>query len=688
MTTGFVWAIAILCLPTLVLAGGVAGCLREHDDATRALSLPFAYACVVVCGVLAVRLGVRGQALTLVTVGPALLAGAYLLYRRGPRSLPLWPLAGAGITLAILASPYRWDKPGVLGWNVGNDSVVHATYAEALGMPDRAPVAGSSARLVVDSFANGYPEGSHALFAAVLAFSRDPLTSFNPVLAVMMAFAAFPAYWLIRRQLASAPLAGIGAAGAAGGYLQFGFYSQGFMPQLALTALLFGALGLGYEAIASASLVLAGMAGVTAAGAVIMYSAAVGVYLAPAAVLALIALAVVPGLSLRTRVLLPAVALAAGALAILPELTRTLRLGRAAAAAAGDPAAFVSDRGNLPGPVDKLTVLGAWIGPDYRVPYIYIRPTHAAMVAAAVLAGAAVLVALRRRRLALPAILVAVAAGAVYVAASSSIYYTAKTYQVAAFPIACAVVAGAAALTRCPWSPQLAVPVAAAGALLLGGLPQPWSSASARPRARPRSRLPSSASSRRSDVTRLTASGSPSCTTTGRRCCCRTRRCPTTAASARTFVPGYGFAGHHRHGLDRAGLPPAASTGSSSRGSAGHPSRRLPSGPREGSAAYRFWSRADGIGRDGGRDLPLERHDALGGLTLAPGASLVAPRSRPARGSRRRRHALVPGALEAARLGLGAMGRQAQLRRAVSGRRPSGTARRSRSEWPACTRCR
>ena len=328
------------------------------------------------------------------TAGPALLAGGCLLVRRGVRGFPLWPLLGAAITLAILASPYRWHKPGVLGWNVGNDSVVHVTYADALAMPDRAPVAGSSADAVVQSFTGGYPEGSHALLAAVIAFSRDPLTTFNPVLAVLMAFAAFPAYWLIRRQLASAPLAGIGAAGAAAGYLQFGYYSQGFLPQMAVTALLFGALGLGYEALATASLSLAAMTGVTAAAALIVYSAAVGVYLGPAAVLAVVALAVRPGLSLRLRIALPAVAIGAAS----SRSCRNSAHARSRAYGGGSgrrPDRFVADRGNLPGPVDKLTVLGAWIGPDYRVPYVYVRPTHVAMVAAAALAGVGVLVALR-----------------------------------------------------------------------------------------------------------------------------------------------------------------------------------------------------------------------------------------------------------------------------------------------------
>ena len=139
VTPGFVYAIAILGVPTLVLAAGIAACLRTHDDATRALSVPVAYACVVICGVAAVRLGIRGQALTVATVGPSLLCGAVLMVQRGLRWLPLWPLLGAGITLAILASPYRFHKPGVLGWNAGNDSVIHVTYAGALAMPDRAP---------------------------------------------------------------------------------------------------------------------------------------------------------------------------------------------------------------------------------------------------------------------------------------------------------------------------------------------------------------------------------------------------------------------------------------------------------------------------------------------------------------------------------------------------------------------
>jgi hypothetical protein len=623
VTAGFIYAIVILGLPTLVLATGVAGVLRTHDDATRALSVPVAYACLVICGVVAVRLGIRGQALTAVTIGPALVGGALLMRWRGWRSLPLWPLLGAALTLAILATPYQSHKAGVLGWNIGNDSVIHVTYADALAMPDRAPIAGSSAHAVVETFAGGYPEGSHALLAAVLAFTRDPLTSFNPVLAVLMAFAAFPAFWLIRRQLASAPLAAIGAAGAAGGYLQFGFYTQGFLPQLAVTALLFGALAFGYEALAAASLALAAMAGVTAAAAVVVYSAAIGVYLGPAAVLALVALAVSRGIPRRLRIGLPAIALGAGLVALLPELGRTLDLARSAAGAAGDPTSFVGDRGNLPGPVDKLTVLGTWIGPDYRVPYLYVRPTHIAMIAAASLAAVAVLVALRHRRFALPAILAAVGVGALYVAANSSIYYTAKTYQVASFPIACAVVAGAAALTRCPW-PRLGIPLALAGALLLGGVGAAV-------------KLGTGMAARAAAVTpvefrQLQTLGLHSPHRLGvalisdawAKALLPDAALPFDASFGADVRPGSGFAGV----LDVDSLQPPSLAGVSwiaeqRLGGASTP----PSAFRltDVTMAYRMWTRAPGSSPLASHTLPFEPATAIGGVVLAPGHTVAAP---------------------------------------------------------------
>ena len=72
-----------------------------------------------------------------------------------------------------------------------------------------------------------------------------------------------------------------------------------------------------------------------------------------------------------------------------------------------------------------------------------MRPTQAAQIAALVLLGVAVVLCLWRQRLALPVMLASVAFAAVYVAHRSDAYYAAKSYQVLAFAVACAVVAGA-----------------------------------------------------------------------------------------------------------------------------------------------------------------------------------------------------------------------------------------------------
>jgi hypothetical protein len=390
-----------------------------------------------------------------------------------------------------------------------------------------------------------------------------------------------------------------------------------------VTALIFGALGLGYEALAGASLVLAAMAGVTAAAAVIVYSAAVGVYLAPAAAFALVALALRPGLSRRARALLPAAAVAAGLVAILPELGRTLLLARTAAGAAGDPTGFVNDRGNLPGPVDALTVLGSWIGGDYRAPHIYVRPTQAGMVAVVVLASVAVLVALRRRRLALPAVLASIGLGALYVTSSSGIYYTAKAYQVAAFPIACAAVAGAAALTRAPWR-GLRLPLALAGALLLGGVGAAM-------------KLGIGFAAGASAVTpaefrQLQALGQQTPHRLGLallydawiKAVLPDAATPFDGSFAPYVRPGYGFDGiFDVDTIDPPGLARVFWIAEPRLGGMSIPPPPFREGP--GIPSVRLWTRPAESAPRTAPTLPLERTGTLGGLTLAPGGALRAP---------------------------------------------------------------
>ena len=268
-------------------------------------------------------------------------------------------------------------------------------------------------------------------------------------------------------------------------------------------------------------------------------------------------------------------------------------------------------------------MLGAWIGPDYRVPYLYIRPTHVAMVAAAALATIGVLVALRHRRLALPAVLVVVGAGAVYVSSSSGIYYTAKTYQVAAFPIACAVVAGAAALTRCPWRPRLAVPAALAGALLLGGFAAAME-------------LGIGQAARAAAVTppefrELQALGRRAPPGLGlalvhddwTKALLPDAALPYDGSFGANVVAGHGFAGI----LDIDSIDPAALGGvdwivEQRLGGTSEPPPPFRS--ERVTPTYRLWLRS-GRTAGTGKAVPLEPPDTLGGLTLAPGDALVAP---------------------------------------------------------------
>jgi hypothetical protein len=295
-----------------------------------------------------------------------------------------------------------------------------------------------------------------------------------------------------------------------------------------------------------------------------------------------------------------------------------------AVSAAGDPTGFSGDRGNLPGPVDKLTVLGAWIGPDYRVPYLSVRPTHAAMVAAVVLAVVAVLVALRRRRLALPAILAAVGIGAVYVASSSSIYYTAKTYQVAAFAIACAVVAGAAALARCPWRRRLAVPIALAGALLLGGVAVAMKQGidmAAR-----------AAAVTPAEFRQLQALGRHTSHRLGlalvhddwTKALLPDAAVPYDGSFGANIRPGSGFAGI----FDVDSIQPSGLEGVDwivEPRFGGTSSPPAPFRQTRSTGAYRLWTRGYGGPSAATQTMPLEKPGTIGGFTLAPGAALVAP---------------------------------------------------------------
>jgi hypothetical protein len=246
------------------------------------------------------------------------------------------------------------------------------------------------------------------------------------------------------------------------------------------------------------------------------------------------------------------------------------------------------------------------------------------MVAAAALAALAVAVALWRRRFALPAILAAVGVGALYVASSSSIYYEAKTYQVAAFPIACAVVAGAAALTRCPWRPRLAVPIALAGALLLGGVAAAM-------------KLGIGMAARAAAVTpaefrELQTLGQKAPHRLGlallhddwTKALLPDAAVPYDGSFGANVRPGYGFAGV----LDVDSIQPGALGSVSWIAEARLGGTSIPPPPfrpARFTTAYRLWTRAAGSSPPATQAFPLERKSTIGGRALVPGEALIAP---------------------------------------------------------------
>ena len=256
---------------------------------------------------------------------------------------------------------------------------------------------------------------------------------------------------------------------------------------------------------------------------------------------------------------------------------------------------------------------------------------------------------------ALPAVLVVVGVGGLYVASTSGIYYTAKAYQVAAFPIACAVVAGAGALTRFPW-PRFALPVALIGALLLGGEAAAFKlgigfaargAAVTPPEFRQLEKL-GQHTPRRLGVALVHDDWTKALLPDA--------ALPYDSSFGANVAPGHDIVGF----LDVDALSPASlgrlywlvepSLGGVS--TPPSPFRLTRATPE-----YRLWTRAAGSPAPAPNAVPLEAKDTLGGLPLAPGQALAAPAIGSPRGPRARRDARIPCHLEAVGHRLGTLGR-------------------------------
>jgi hypothetical protein len=469
MFWGFVAAICVVVVPALALGTALAPACGD-DDAAWALGPIAALAVMVFASETVTELGQGGWLLTMTPVSLGVIGLVICIRRRLSARWLLPPALSVGGALAILAWPYYYVHAGVLGWNVANDSVVHAIESTYIAQGRPAQVPGSAFGSVAESQYNGgYPHGAHELVAAVITPGGNALHTYDPAMAAMVSLGALAGYWVLRRSGLHIGLAVFGGVVAAAGFLQFEWYAQGFLPQMASTPFIFGAIGLAYEAARSGRIRTALLAGAATGGAIATYSAGTAVYIALAFLACAAGSVVARHRRDGLRVLaLQAVAVAVGGVVILaPTLRATVDFIRASSQVYNGGSAGFSV-GQLPHPVSPTQALGPWIGPDFRVPYLEVRPTEAAQLAAIALLGIAIVLCLRRRRFALPVMLASTAFAAFYVTHRSDAYYAAKSYQVLAFPVACAVVAGAGlAIERLNGRALLVVGVPVV--LLLGG---------------------------------------------------------------------------------------------------------------------------------------------------------------------------------------------------------------------------
>ena len=441
---GFLAAVAVIGLPALIVGVALSRFCGTDPDSV-VLGPPAGLAVVLIGLRLCELVGGTGHALTATALLIGLAAVPFAL--REPRDTWLRisaPVAGAGLTLGVLAWPWtHFDGAGVLGYNVTNDSTKHGAWIASL--VDGPPVQIDTAYAqTVSLFQAGYPSGGHLFTASVVGPAGGVVPAYSPATAMMMAFAAFTAYWLVRRSGGPVAIGIIAGPLVAAGYLQVAYYLESYLPQMMAGAPLLAALALGYEAAASRRIAPAALAGGCLAVAVQAYSANILLWSLPLVLVAVGArLAERSRDGLRVLGLQVAVALAGLLVVMLPVLGDTWDYLRAT----GEVAGSVSEIGNIRAPLDLRTLAGTFVAVDYRaaVP-TEVRISDIGSIAALLLACAGIAISLVRRQFALVTLLACYGVATLLVIRTANIYYEAKSYQLLAMPIAGAVAVGAGGL--------------------------------------------------------------------------------------------------------------------------------------------------------------------------------------------------------------------------------------------------
>jgi hypothetical protein len=427
----------------------------------------------------ALEVGLGGR-LTVALCGLAALAGpvawALLARRRGEAPWPrpsrgaLWAgacgLAAYGLTLAPLAGSGR---SGVLGYVLNNDSVVHLILVESIAENGAQPVASgdSTYGAVTSDLESGYPLGTYAwpVFGRVVS-GVEPFHLWAPLVAVAVAMLALVAFALVRAVGASPRFAGIAAAVIGAGYLPFSYAVQGSAKEILMPVTILGTVALAAQAfertITWRALLPAAFA--TAAAVANLGYAALA-WLGPAALVALVLLAVRARRQRSARELRSVAVFAAAAVPFaLPSALASVSFFEEGSLGLESP----NELGNLFATLPLRETLGIWLASDYRLttPEAETLTLVGAVLAAAVaVAGAIHLV--RLRSLAPLLALFTAVVGAALVYPQVSIYFESKTLVVVAPAIGVVIAAGVLWLQRLPrQGPALA---AAAGALLVAG---------------------------------------------------------------------------------------------------------------------------------------------------------------------------------------------------------------------------